>query len=106
MKRFSHIIVLIFLFVSVVSCNKDNTPREIVNTSHLDYLYEEININKTEMAIIHIYSNYPSYEYVDDEDEGTACVDDAARAALFYLEKYKIDTNAEFLEKKKNFLSL
>ena len=69
MKRFSHIIVLIFLFVSVVSCNKDNTPREIVNTSHLDYLYEEININKTEMAIIHIYSNYPSYEYVDDEDE-------------------------------------
>lgn len=104
LKKLSRIFILIFLFVSVVSCNKDNTPREIVNTSHLDYLYEEISVNNTEMAIIHIYSNYPSYKYVDDEDEGTACVDDAARAAIFYLENYKIDSTAEPLQKNKKLL--
>ena len=40
------------------------------------------------MAIIHIYSNYPDYAYVGDDDEGIACIDDAARAAIFYLEYY------------------
>jgi len=48
------------------------------------------------MGIIHIYSNYPDYKWVGDEDEGIACVDDAARAAVFYLRNYqsKKDTNS------------
>src|SRR3972149_12236392 len=60
-----------------------------VNKAHLDYLYEEIQIDGKEMAVIHIYSNYPDYAYVGDDDEGIACIDDAARAENFYLEYYK-----------------
>jgi len=60
-----------------------------VNKSHLDYLYKDIVVNGREMGIIHIYSNAPDYTYIDDEDEGYACVDDAARAAIFYLDYYK-----------------
>ena len=70
-----------------------------VNKSHLDHLYEEIQINGKEMAIIHIYSNYPDYTYVGDDDEGIACIDDAARAAIFYLEYYKAYDDTASLNK-------
>src|SRR4030066_685801 len=60
-----------------------------VNKSHLDYLYKEINVNGNLMAVIHIYSNATDYKFIDDKDEGYACVDDAARAAIFYLEYYR-----------------
>ncbi len=61
-----------------------------LNTSHLDKLYQEICINKDTLGIIHIYSEYPDYKWVGDEDEGIACVDDAARAAIFYYEYYEL----------------
>ena len=51
------------------------------------------------MAIIHIYSNYPDYAYVGDDDEGIACIDDAARAAIFYLEYYKAYNDTASLNK-------
>ncbi len=61
-----------------------------LNTSHLDKLYQEICINKDTIGIIHIYSEYPAYKWVGDEDEGIACVDDAARASIFYYEYYEL----------------
>jgi len=70
-----------------------------VNKSHLDYLYKEIEMNGRQMAVIHIYSNAPEYNYVDDADEGYACVDDAARAAIFYLEYYKAYNDNSSLNK-------
>lgn len=70
-----------------------------VNKSHLDYLYKEITVNGKEMAIVHIYSNAPDYKYIDDEDEGYACVDDAARAAIFYLDYFKAYNDSTSLEK-------
>ncbi len=70
-----------------------------VNKSHLDYLYKEITVNGKEMAIVHIYSNAPDYKYIDDEDEGYACVDDAARAAIFYLDYFQAYNDSASLEK-------
>ena len=70
-----------------------------VNKSHLDYLYKEIEVNGKQMAVIHIYSNAPDYKFIDDEDEGYACVDDAARAAIFYLEYYKAYNDTSSLHK-------
>lgn len=57
------------------------------------------------MAIIHIYSNYPEYKWVGDDDEGIACVDDAARAVLFYLKLYESRNNEESLNKAKKLLN-
>jgi hypothetical protein len=79
----------------------------LVNSSHLDSLYEEININGSRLGIIHIYSDYPNYDWVGDDDEGIACVDDASRAAVFYLRDYKLEKHNSSLVKAEmliNFL--
>ena len=89
------ILISLFLFSEIIS----GQTTFIVNKSHLDYLYEEINIDGKEMAIIHIYSNAPDYKYVGDDDEGYACIDDAARAAIFYLEYFKAYKDSSSLDK-------
>jgi hypothetical protein len=70
-----------------------------INTSHLDHLFEEIKLNGEKVGIIHIYSEYPDYHWVGDDDEGIACVDDASRAAVFYLRNYNYTGNTESLNK-------
>ncbi|HSP88579.1 MAG TPA: hypothetical protein VLN45_10630 [Ignavibacteriaceae bacterium] len=87
--------LIVFLFSSTTYCQ----AKFVVNKSHLDYLYEEINVAGKEMAIIHIYSNAPDYKYVGDDDEGYTCVDDVARAAIFYLEYFKAYDDSSSLEK-------
>ena len=81
LKKILFLIVISFILNGQISyCQSEF----IVNKSHLDYLYKEIIVDGKEMAIVHIYSNAPDYKYVGDDDEGYACVDDAARAAVFY----------------------
>jgi hypothetical protein len=57
------------------------------------------------MAITHIYSEYPRYEWVDASGEGIACVDDAARAALVYLTDYESTGDATSLDKARRLLN-
>jgi hypothetical protein len=73
----------------------------LVNPSHLDDLYQEINVNGKQMAIIHIYSDYPDYKFVEAGGEGIACIDDVARAAIFYSNYYKVTKEKKYLEKIK-----
>ena len=75
------------------------TTPSLVNTTHLDELYEEKTMDGEEVGIIHIYSEYPDYHWVGDEDEGIACVDDVSRAAIFYLRQYKVTSSPEHLRK-------
>ena len=56
------------------------------------------------MGIIHIYSNYPDYKWIGDDDEGIACVDDAARAALFYMKYYNLTSDTDSFEKAGNLV--
>jgi hypothetical protein len=72
-----------------------------VNASHLDNLYEKITVEKKQMAIIHIYSNYPNYKWVEAKGEGIACIDDISRAAVFYSKYYKVTHNKVYLQKVK-----
>ncbi len=58
--------------------------QSLVNPDHLNTLYEEIGTSGREMALIHIYADYPSYAPTEAPGEGIACVDDVARAAIFY----------------------
>jgi hypothetical protein len=92
--------ILSFFYGQISYCQSDF----IVNKSHLDYLYKEITVNGREMAVIHIYSNAPDYKYVGDDDEGYACVDDAARAAIFYLEYFKAYNDSSSLYKYYNLV--
>ena len=96
-----------FLFTAlIVVCSELSLGQTAftVNKSHLDYLYKEIEVNGKQMAVIHIYSNAPDYKYIDDEDEGYACVDDAARAAIFYLEYFKTYNDSSSLIKYNNLV--
>ena len=56
------------------------------------------------MGIIHIYSNYPDYKWAGDEDEGIACVDDAARAAVFYLRNYQLEKDTNSLKESERLI--
>jgi len=100
-KKILFLIFVSFLLNAQISyCQSDF----VVNKSHLDYLYKEIVVDGKEMAIIHIYSNAPDYNYVGDDDEGYACVDDAARAAIFYLEYFKAYNDSSSLYKYFNLV--
>jgi len=101
LNKILFLFVISFLLNGKISyCQSDF----IVNKSHLDYLYKDIVVDGKEMAIIHIYSNAPDYKYVGDDDEGYACVDDAARAAIFYLEYFKAYNDSSSLYKYYNLV--
>jgi hypothetical protein len=59
-----------------------------INTDHLDHLTQRVVHQGDTLAIVHIYAEPPDYAWLPDDDEGTACVDDAARAAVFHLRRY------------------
>jgi hypothetical protein len=105
-------ILLILLFTFVLTAPACDQRREelqqktelIINTSHLDSLYEEVTSFGNTFGIIHIYSEYPAYKWVGDSDEGIACIDDASRAAIFYMENYKSYGDESSLYKAKKLL--
>jgi hypothetical protein len=76
-----------------------------VNLAHLNFLVENVDIAGQPMAITHIYSEYPRYEWVDASGEGIAAVDDASRAVLVYLDDYEQTRDPASLDKAKRLLN-
>jgi hypothetical protein len=74
------------------------TTAQMVNFDHLDSLGEQAGPGNS-ARIIHIYSEAPSYGWVGDDDEGIACVDDAARAAVVYLRAFELTGDTAAREK-------
>ena len=99
--------LFLFFLLITMNCTKKSELQvsSLINTAHLDHLYEPIQVQGEEMAIIHIYSNFPDYQWISAEGEGIACVDDVARAAIFYLEQYKMTNHPEYWEKVKNLIN-
>ncbi len=101
-------ILLVLLLASGVACNNPSEPDQTIdptfNLSHLDYLGETMERGGEQFRIIHIYADAPSYAWVGDDDEGQACVDDAARAAVVYLRHFELTGNTESAEKAKELL--
>nr|PZN51783.1 MAG: hypothetical protein DIU68_15845 [Chloroflexota bacterium] len=71
---------------------------DLVNLDHLKFLTEPVVVDGTEMALVHIYSEYPEYEWVDAAGEGLSAVDDVARAAVVYLWEYERTGDESLLE--------
>ncbi|PAP75376.1 hypothetical protein [Rubrivirga marina] len=59
------------------------------NLDHLDFLGEDVVHEGDTLRLVHIYAEAPDWRFVGDDDEGIACVDDAARAAVVYLRHYE-----------------
>lgn len=78
---------------------QEGTMRDgIVNLEHLLFLTEPVTFGGRDVALVHIYSEYPDYEWVDAAGEGIAAVDDVARAAIVYLWYYERTGDARALE--------
>lgn len=92
----------------IFGCQNDSPQQKpdlkLVNLSHLNHLFEEIVIDGQEMGIIHIYSEYPDYGWVAAKNEGIACVDDAARAAVVYLRHFEITGDTTSLNRAHKLL--
>ena len=99
-------IFFLILALTLWSCGgkESNDISSLLNTAHLDHLYETIHINGRAMGIVHIYSDYPDYQWLGDPDEGIACVDDAARAAVFYLKFGEENNNSDAWEKGRSLI--
>ena len=94
------IIFVFLLLVTVVFPQKS-----LVNTTHLDQLYQEIKVNNVTLGVIHIYAEAPDYKWIEASGEGIACIDDAARAAVFYMNYYKQTHNKKYLSQIRNLIN-
>ena len=82
--RKSILLILLFTFaLTAPACGQRREELQqkselIINTSHLDSLFEEVTSLGNTFGIIHIYSEYPDYKWVGDSDEGIACIESGA----------------------------
>lgn len=100
----SHFNTYIFVFCILflhLSCTKKQiisptlvTSTSWVNANHLEKLYATAKLaNGTVVGTVGIYADYPAYNVVSASNEGYTCIDDVARAALFYLNESDISSN-------------
>mgnify|MGYP001807739815 CR=1 FL=1 len=91
---------LLNTLVCIIGLTTFSAAAALVNPTHLDALYQKITLaNKTELGLIHIYSEYPDYRWVKDPIEGVSAIDDVARAVVFYQRQYQSNGSAADLEK-------
>lgn len=98
------LLTLAVVSLLLTSCNNGykspSLPQVLItlpNFAHLDHLGETVQSDEP-VRIIHIYADAPDYDWVGDDDEGIACVDDAARAAVVYLRDTQLNGNPEHRE--------
>src|SRR5271169_2523356 len=93
MMRCLYIISMIFF--SVVT--RGQQTGAIVNFKHLEHLTESVAFQGDTVDIVHVYANYPNYEWENAGEEGIACVDDAPRAAVLYFRHYELTKDTSSL---------
>jgi hypothetical protein len=76
----------------------------LINMSHLDHLCEEVVFQGDSVTLVHIYADYPGYDWTDASGEGTACLDDVARAAVVYMRNYEMTRNTDHLKRIRGLL--
>jgi len=82
---------LLAMPLMLVFCRPQAKDMGVVNFAHLNSLCESVTLGGKPAAIVHIYSDYPDYGWTDAAGEGTACIDDAARAAVVYINACEAD---------------
>ena len=97
-KNILSLVIILLIFVSCTT-NKKTSPilKDDINFDHFNHLYKEIVLNDEKVGIVHIYSEYPDYEFEIEPKEGFTCVDDVARAIVMlskYLEENEKDKEA------------
>jgi hypothetical protein len=99
--------VNLILLLAIATAFSQPRTNSLVNFAHLQHLTQEIALNGERVSIVHVYANYPSYEWVeaaDSGEEGMACVDDVARAAVVYLRSYELQHDTSNLASARSLL--
>lgn len=106
MFKNKNIVFIAIIYLCIASCAKNNGAKtsltDNINLDHFNHLYNEIELNGKAVGIVHIYSEYPNYDFEIEPNEGFTCVDDVARAIVMlskYLEQNENDI--EVLNKMK-----
>ncbi|WP_026339287.1 hypothetical protein [Psychromonas ossibalaenae] len=100
MKIFKNLFAIAALTISFAA------SASLVNLQHLDHLYEERTIESGEkLGLIHIYSEYPDYEWVKDPLEGVSALDDMARAIVVYSDAYQQTKEKAHFEKMTSLIN-
>ncbi len=100
MRIFSLSLIIGFIFFGCTGIPKES----LINTFHLDNIYAEIQMEKDTVGFVYIYAEHPSYDPIEATDEGIACVDDVARAAIFYFRYFQQTSNNIYLQKGKRLI--
>ncbi|MBK7407564.1 MAG: hypothetical protein IPJ40_05440 [Saprospirales bacterium] len=87
------------IMLSACTTPEPATSDTLINTAHLDHLYEEVSIGDAVLGTVWIYCEAPDYHLVGDSDEGFTCVDDVSRALVFYCLQYRKTPSPEILHK-------
>lgn len=99
MRNTGYLFLLTVVFSACTGGEKSRVDT-LINTNHLEHLYQEIHVDElNHMGTVWIYSNAPEYDLVDDVDEGFTCIDDVARALVFYCRQYGGNPHEEYLKK-------
>ena len=93
---------IVMAIISVLALSSAQTS--LVNFSHIEHLTERIVLNDDSVNIIRIYADAPTYNWVDANNEGITCVDDAARIAVAYLRHFELTNDGSSLKKAKGYL--
>jgi hypothetical protein len=101
MKQTLTIFAVLILLTYTCRTQEKNS---LVNFQHLQHLTQKVELLGDSVDIVHIYADYPSYNWTDANDEGIACVDDAARAAVVYLRHFELTKDTNSLQRAKNLL--
>jgi len=80
-----------------ISCGAKKQKMLRVNFNHLKHLTQTIYAQSDTFDIVHIYSDFPDYNWVDADAEGISCVDDAARATALYLRYFELGKDSTVL---------
>ena len=98
-NRFRSALIALFIL-----CATSSAQQSLVNFAHIERLTERIYLSGDSANIVHVYADFPSYQWTDAGNEGIACVDDAARAAVVYLRHFELTHSRRSLIKAKELL--
>lgn len=108
MKKNIVLLSSLIMMLIATGCSNPSEPEQEIestfNLSHLEHLIETVEHDGEQVSIVHIYADAPTYNWVGDDDEGEACVDDVARAAVVYLRHYELTGEKSSAEKAKQLL--
>jgi hypothetical protein len=96
--------LLLLCALALLAACKNNSPEQapasLLNTAHLDHLFQEVKAaDSSSLGTVWIYCEAPDYRLTADADEGFTCVDDVARALVFYCRQYQAKPDAALLKR-------